>query len=144
MQFLTAFFFCFFAGLSQATEIVREQGFEIQVQPFPSTFLTPEIAKIYGLERSRRQSLLNVVVLQVHTDGSARGAVSASVKGFVKNLIGQTQELSFQEIDEGEGAIYYLAPIRVSNEETIQVSLKVTLEGSPEIDVNFRHKVYVD
>jgi len=135
---------CLWAGLAQAAEVVRGSGFEVQVQPFPSTFLTPEVASTYGFERSRRQALLNVVALTLQPDGTARGAVPAKVTGFVKNLLGQTQELSFREIDEGEGAIYYLAPVRVSNQETIQIVLEVVPQGGRAIDVDFRHQVYVD
>ncbi|MDA0893711.1 MAG: DUF4426 domain-containing protein, partial [Proteobacteria bacterium] len=64
--------------------------------------------------------------------------------GFSKNLLGQTQTLSFQEIDEGKDAIYYLAPVRVSSEEEIQIVLEVIPEAARAIDVNFKHRVYVD
>lgn len=133
-----------FALAQASTEIVRQDGYEVQIQPFPSTFLTPEVANTYGFERSRRQVLLNVVVLKVQPNGLARGAVNASVEGFAKNLIGQTQTLEFKEIDEGEEAIYYLAPVRVSNEETIQVLLTVIPASGKAIDIDFRRKVYVD
>tara|TARA_Y100001978_G_C23327625_1_gene261358 strand:+ start:37 stop:471 length:435 start_codon:yes stop_codon:yes gene_type:complete len=138
-----AMFFCFFS-FAQATEIVREQGFEVQIQPFPSTFLTREVAGIHGFERSRRQALINVVVLNIQPDGQARGAVSAEVTGFSKNLLGQIQTLSFKEIDEGRGAIYYLAPLRVSSEEEIQIALEVLPENAQAIDIRFKHRVYVD
>ena len=138
-----AMFLCFFS-FAQATEIVRELGFEVQIQPFPSTFLTREVAGIHGFERSRRQALINVVVLNIQPDGQARGAVSAEVTGFSKNLLGQIQTLSFKEIDEGRGAIYYLAPLRVSSEEEIQIALEVLPENAQAIDIRFKHRVYVD
>jgi len=136
--------FVFWTSSTQATEIVRDQGFEVQVQPFPSTFLTQDVAGTYGFERSRRQALLNVVVLKIQNDGQARGAIPATVSGFSKNLLGQTQTLTFKEIDEGEGAIYYLAPVRVTSEEEIQVNLEVVPQNARAIDVNFKHRVYVD
>jgi hypothetical protein len=136
--------FVFWTYSTRATEIVRDQGFEVQVQPFPSTFLTQDVASTYGFERSRRQALLNVVVLKIQTDGQARGAIPATVSGFSKNLLGQTQTLTFKEIDEGEGAIYYLAPVRVTSEEEIQVNLEVVPQNARAIDVNFKHRVYVD
>jgi hypothetical protein len=133
-----------FNSAHASTEIVRDNGFEIQIQPFPSTFLTQDVAQTYGFERSRRQTLLNVVVLTVQPDGQARGAVPATVTGFVRNLLGQTQTLTFREIDEGEGAIYYLAPVRVASEEEIQIQLEVIPDGAPAIDVDFKRRVYVD
>lgn len=131
-------------GAHASTEVVRENGFEVQVQPFPSTFLTQDVAQTYGFERSRRQTLLNVVVLTIQADGQARGAVPAEVTGFARNLLGQTQTLTFREIDEGEGAIYYLAPVRVASEEEIQIQLEVIPDGARAIDVDFKHRVYVD
>ncbi len=144
MRFFFIVLFSFLANLSQGAEITRENGFEIQVQPFPSTFLTQKIAATYGFDRSRRQVLLNVVVLKVQSNGEARGAIPAKVIGFSKNLIGQTQDLVFREIDESAGAIYYLAPVRVSNEESLQFTLKITPRNAQVIDINFRHTVYVD
>ncbi len=144
MRFFFIILFSFFASPSQSAEIIRENGFEIQIQPFPSTFLTQKIAATYGFDRSRRQVLLNVVVLKVQSDGEARDAVPAKVTGFSKNLIGQTQDLVFREIDEGAGAVYYLAPVRVSNEESVRFTLKITPRNAQLIDINFRHTVYVD
>lgn len=136
---------CALWGVAHAsTEIVRQNGVEIQIQPFPSTFLTPAVANTYGFERSRRQTLLNVVVLTVQPDGQASGAIPASVAGFAKNLLGQTQALNFREINEGPDAIYYLAPVRVSNQETIQFVLEVVPEGGRAIDVSFRRTLYVE
>ena len=142
-QLIIALLCCWTFG-THATEIVREQGFEVQVQPFPSTFLTQDVASTYRFERSRRQALINVVVLKIQSDGQARGAVAAAVTGFSKNLLGQTQTLTFREIDEGDDAIYYLAPMRVSSEEEIQIVLEVTPVNTRAIDVNFKHRVYVD
>ena len=135
---------CCWTVSTYAAEMVREQGFEVQIQPFPSTFLTQDVAATYGFERSRRQALINVVVLEIQPNGQARGAVAASVTGFSKNLLGQTQTLTFREIDEGDDAIYYLAPLRVSSEEEIQIALEVIPVNAQAIDVNFKHRVYVD
>ena len=144
MRQLIIVLLCCWTFGTNATEIVREQGFEVQVQPFPSTFLMQDVASTYGFERSRRQVLINLVVLKIQPDGQARGAVAAAVTGFSKNLLGQTQTLTFREIDEGDDAIYYLAPVRVSSEEEIQIVLEVTPVNSGAIDVNFKHRVYVD
>ena len=144
MRFVLTVLLSFFSNLCPGLDITRENGFEIQVQPFPSTFLTQKIASIYGFERSRRQVFLNVVVLKIQDDGEARGAVSASVTGFSRNLIGQTQDLIFREINETAEAIYYLAPVRVSSEESVQFTLEIIPENERMIDVNFRHIVYVD
>ncbi|MGA1206751.1 MAG: DUF4426 domain-containing protein [Gammaproteobacteria bacterium] len=128
---------------AQATEIVRVPGIEIRIQPFPSTFLTPDVARQYQLERSRRQTLINLVVVDTSA-GPSGPAIPAQVSGFVRNLLGQTQPLNFKEINEGEGAIYYLAPVRVSSEETLRFAMTVTPRNTAPIEIQFEHRVYVD
>ena len=66
------------------------------------------------------------------------------MSGFVRNLIGQTQPLNFQEINEGEGAIYYLAPVRVASEETLRFTMTITPRDTAPLDIQFEHRVYVD
>ena len=130
-------------SIALATEIVTAPGVEVRIQPFPSTFLTPTIARQYGLERSRRLTLINLVVVDTST-GPSGPAIPAVISGFVKNLLGQTQPLNFQEIREGEGAVYYLAPVRVASEELLRFTMTVTPQDTQPIDIQFEHRVYVD
>ena len=44
------------------------------------------------------------------------GAVAASVTGFLKKIYSDKRKLKFRKIDEGDDAIYYLAPVRVTSE----------------------------
>ncbi len=105
-----------------------------------STFFTPEIAKVYGITRSRYNGLVNISVL----DNSQKGtpAKSVSIVGKAKNNLGQFKELEFKEVKEGS-AIYYLAQVKYNNEETIHFDIQIT-DGTEQQQLKFSQKFYVD
>lgn len=92
-----------------------------------STFLNPEVARQYGLERGARRGFLNIAVLQ--DQGGVSKPVTAQISGAKRNLMQQSTALTFQEVHEGE-AIYYLAPFEFSNAETLRFTLDVQPAGS--------------
>ena len=98
MGYLIALVITCLSLVAHAAEIVREQGFEVQVQPFPSTFLTQDVASLYGFERSRRQALINVVVLKVQADVQDGGVLLGTVNIFLKSVGGQTKVVLIQRI----------------------------------------------
>lgn len=107
---------------------------------FNSTFVQPDVAKIHNIKRSKYESLLNVSLSKVSEDGSLPAAIS----GTVTNLMQQQKTLDFKEINE-ENATYYLAPIRIGNEELLRFSLKVIPEaGGDPLNVTFTQMVYAD
>ena len=77
-----------------------------------STFLTPTIAKTYGIERSRYNGLVNISVLDANLKGNP--AKTVLISGTARNNIGQEKTLDFKEVKEGN-AIYYLAQLHYSN-----------------------------
>ncbi len=105
-----------------------------------STFFTPEIAKIYGITRSRYNGLINISVL----DNTAKGtpAKTVSISGKAKNNLGQFKDLTFQEVKEGN-AIYYLAQVKYNNEETIHFDIMIN-DGKEKQQLKFSQKFYVD
>ncbi|MFL0811362.1 MAG: DUF4426 domain-containing protein [Agarilytica sp.] len=107
---------------------------------FNSTFVLPEVSKSYQIKRSKYESLLNVAVSKKGEIGS----IPAKVSGTTKNLIQQQKQLNFKEISEKD-ATYYIAPIRVANEELLHFTVHVTPENSDEaFVVNFSLTVYAD
>ena len=107
---------------------------------FNSTFLTPEIAKSYGIKRSEYESLINVMVME----NGKNGGVQVALSGTVTNLMQQQKQLQFMEIDE-QDTVYYLAPIRVSGEETVHFNIVATPTGATEpLEVTFTKKLYSD
>ncbi len=105
-----------------------------------STFFTPEIAKVYGISRSRYNGLINIAVLDNTKAGSP--AKTVSISGKAKNNVGQFKNLNFQEVKEGS-AIYYLAQVNYNNEETIHFDLVIT-DGKETQNLKFSQTFYVD
>ena len=130
------------AGAAMASDEVFKRGpFEVRVTPFPSTFLTPDIASTYGLVRSETQALLNLSVYDTRLQSAVK-TVPARISGSHQNLLGQAFDLTFQTIDEGD-AIYYLAPFRISDDEIMRFTIEVTPDGSNQaIDLKFNQTFY--
>jgi hypothetical protein len=105
-----------------------------------STFLTPDIAKTYGITRSKINALVNISVLDNMLEG--KPAKNANVFGTATNLLGQSKTLEFVEVKEGD-AIYYLAELNFSNEEIFRFDIKINTQDSNET-LKFQHKFYVD
>ncbi len=114
----------------------------VHYNAFRSDILTPEIAKAYSLTRRNNRMVVNITVQK--KDGDASKPVKAKVEGFASNLSGQTKNLEFKEIHDGE-AIYYLAQAQVSNRETLKFDIKATPDGETiTAQVNFSQQFYTD
>ena len=105
-----------------------------------STCLTPEIAKAYGIERSRYKGLINISVLDNTQDGYPSKTVN--INGRARNDVGQIKSLDFMEVKEGD-AVYYLAQVSYTNEETIYFDITITDKGKQH-NLKFSQKFYVD
>lgn len=105
-----------------------------------STFFTPEIAKAYGITRSRYNGLVNISVLDNTKAGNP--AKTVSISGQAKNNLGQFKTLEFIEVKEGD-AIYYLAQVSYNDEETLHFTLEIN-DGKEKQTLKFSQKFYVD
>ncbi len=105
----------------------------------PSTFLEADIAKHYGIKRSKYTGIINISVQDKQVKFKA---LAADLSGTGKNLIGQTQILKFKEIVEGD-TIYYIATYPFSNEEIVNFNIKINTQNKTNI-LKFQHKFYVD
>lgn len=118
----------------------QANGYTIHHVVFNSTFVSPEVAKIYGIKRSKYESMLNV---SVNYEGEI-GGIPATISGTVSNLMQQQKNLKFKHIREDQVS-YYLAPVRVANEELLRFRLLITPEGSDEtFEISFQQTVYAD
>ena len=134
--------------LLSGTVFANDQGgqfkqlgdWEVHYIAFPSTFLQPNIAKHYGLERSKYSGVLNISVLDSrHKDKPAQ---QVEIVGQARNLLGNTVSLDFKEVVEGD-AVYYIAPIKFTNEEIYRFNIDLK-QGRQQHTLKFQQKFYVD
>jgi hypothetical protein len=104
-------------------------------------FLTPEIARNYGIQRSKNRVLVTVSVLKGEM-GVAGQPVAANIKAHATNLSDQTKSLNMREIRDGN-AIYYIDTFSVTNEETVDIYIVAQPKsGGPKMDVKFRRQFF--
>jgi hypothetical protein len=117
--------------------------YEVHYMGLSSSFLTPEVAKLYDIPRSGSLGFLNISVLQKSKGGQVPAAVDANVKGTIRNLIGQSRELEFRRIIEGQ-AIYYISTFRFDDGDMYNFDLDVVPSNAKEknFDVKFSQRFY--
>ena len=96
---------------------------EVDYNAYSSTFLQPEVAKLYGIDRSEK---VGVVMVSVYERDAPGVGVEACVSGGAMNSIGQMIRLSFDEIREGD-AIYHIGTFRIGQEEDLTFRLDVEI-----------------
>ncbi|WP_394172532.1 DUF4426 domain-containing protein [Thalassotalea litorea] len=129
------------AYAQQPETYVKQLGkMEVHYIGIPTSFLTPEVAQSYKIERSRYRGLLNIVALDTTSD--EKPALSVGISGTATNLVGQTFKLEFNKITEGK-AIYYLATVDYPNDETYRFDILINNKGD-EQRLKFTQKFYVD
>ncbi len=118
-------------------------NYRVYFSVFNSTFLTPEVAELYGFTRSGSRALINISLVHRSEDGDSLG-LPASVEGAAQNLIMQSTPLNFTEIHDGD-AVYYMAGFRFNNEEPLHFTIEVDHSGtaSPH-EVTFTKTLYRD
>jgi hypothetical protein len=105
--------------------------------------LTPEVARQYGIVRSKSRAMLNVTVLKKNESGLGE-PVPGSVSATAINLTGQLKNLTFREIREGP-AIYYISELAVADGETLIFSIDVTPINEPSrFSVRYKRQFFVD
>lgn len=130
-------------GLVSSSQADAEQkqvlgSWDVHYIALNTTFLTPEVAKQYGIVRSRFNALINISVLD-RTDKTAQSVI---LTGEAKNLIGVVKSLTFKEVTEGK-AIYYLAVLPFSDLERYRISIDIN-DGLEQKTLKFQHKFYAD
>ena len=116
--------------------------YEVHYSVFNSSFLTPEVASVYDIVRSKTKALINISVLKKQPDGS-RVVVPAEVTGSQYDLI-RHDPLTFVEVKE-QDAIYYLSSFEITHKTTIYFTLfiKVSPEQQP-YKLQFNKLLYKD
>ncbi|MGP8308435.1 DUF4426 domain-containing protein [Vibrio sp. YIC-376] len=124
-----------------AEQFKTMKDIEVHYVAFNSTFLTPKVASSYNIKRNGYLAVINISVLDSSTLG--KPALEAKVEGHAKNLIGQTQQLTFREVKEGD-AIYYLAELPITHEETFTFDIDVKAGNKGSGKLQFTQKFFVE
>jgi hypothetical protein len=114
-----------------------------------TSFIPPEVAAGYNIQRSKSRALLNVVLLRKVMDNPGT-PVRATVNARASNLAGQFRKIEMRQIAEAEkdgtlSAVYYIGELRISNQETFDFEIEVTPEGEDRVLlVKYRKQFYVE
>ena len=102
--------------------------------------LEPDVARAYGIVRSKNRVMLTVSVLKEGTTT----VIPAEVTVRTVNLAGQLKNVTMRKIQEQE-AIYYIGETAIANRETLVFNISITPEGATDAsDVRFTRKFYTN
>ena len=105
--------------------------------------LTPEVARQYGIVRSKNRAMLNVSIIKKE-EGTIGQSVPGSVSASVNNLTGQLKNLQLREVKSG-GAVYYIGDVDVADRETLVFNLDATpMNEMSRFSVRFSRQFYTD
>lgn len=118
--------------------------YEIHYNVFNSTFLQPEMARQYNINRSRAIGVVNIAVLKKNPEGGLPTPVAAALEGEVTNQVQQQTRLAFRRIVEGP-AIYYLADFHFSENDPLIFTVRVLGDpGQPPMAIRFSKTLFAD
>lgn len=127
-----------FSASSSAEQKERLGDWDVHYMVLNTTFLTPEVARQYGIVRSKFNALVNISVL----DSQTQAAQIVSLTGNARNLLDTVKPLTFKRVKEGD-AIYYLAPLSFTDRETFRFTINIQL-GNATQTLKFQQEMFVD
>ena len=112
-------------GVAEAAALTSVDP-KIDYNAYNSTFLDPDVARLYGINQSESVGVVMVSVYQA--DGPGIG-VEACVNGASTNMVGQLKQLDFEEIREG-AAIYHISTFIFSDKENLTFNVDVQIPAT--------------
>jgi hypothetical protein len=106
---------------------VSSGAYELHYNAFRTDQLSADMARSYGLERSKNKVLLNVTVLHKEAPGLGK-PIDAAVTVNARNLNGQVKDLQLRRIAEGD-AIYYIGTAGISGSEILVFDISAVPSG---------------
>lgn len=134
------------ASFSASAEQKQVFGdYEVHYMGLNSSFLTPEVAKVYDIPRSGSLGFLNISILQHSKGNPLPAALDAQVVGTIRNLIGQKRELEFRRVREGK-AIYYISTFNFDDGDMYNIDLDIVPSNAKQknFDVKFSQRFYTE
>lgn len=127
----------------QADQSESFGDYTVHYSAFSTDVLSVDIAKLYKIKRSKNRALVNISILK-KVMGTSGTPVKARINGNATNLTQQLRKLDFQELNE-DTAVYYLAVVKISNDETLDFKLNIQPEGENEsYELNFQQDFYTN
>lgn len=115
--------------------------YTVHYNALTTDLIDPAVARAYGIVRSKSRALINVAVLR-KVMGTSGQPVRATVEASATNLSSQLKSVDMRELNEG-GAIYYIGELPVAHDETLDIRIVVTPEGSElKHTTTFRQEFY--
>jgi hypothetical protein len=129
------------AGPAAADSALDTGNYVIHYNALSTDLLQPDVAKVYGIQRSKNRAMLNITVVR---KGEGTGeTVTAEVAASATNLNGQLRKIDLRKVTD-QRAIYYIGEFPVSNGETLDFSVSVKPEGGDQRVLEFRKEFFTD
>jgi hypothetical protein len=100
-------------------------NYELHYNAMRTDRLSADVARAYGIQRSKNRVLLNVTMLRKDADQAPRRPVEGAVSVDAYNLNGQLKDIQMRRISEGN-AIYYIGEVAISGNEILVFDIKAT------------------
>ena len=126
------------------TESSRDFGdYVVHFNAIGTDQLTQEVARQYGIVRSKNRAMLNVSILK-KAEGTMGIPVTGSVAASAVNLAGQLRSIALREIKEGN-AVYYIGETGITDGETLIFTVDATpINEASRFTVRFKKQFFVD
>ena len=117
--------------------------YEVHYNAVRTDLLTPEVARVYAIERSSNRVLLNVSLLSKSEDGRTT-PVDGKVSATAHNLNGQMKDLDLRRITEGD-SVYFIGDVGITGNEILVFNITATPAGASDIlTVQFKREFFAD
>ncbi len=113
----------------------------VHYNAFPSDFLSPAMARTYGITRSRHRAVLNISVMKTQKIGPPK-PVDAQVEARAVNVYQQVKPLALRRIEE-PGAYYHIAEFPVRDQETVNFEITVHVDGRTLGPIKFQQQFFI-
>jgi hypothetical protein len=113
------------ADVLPATESSKDFGdYVVFFNALNTDQLTPDIAREYGIVRSKSRAMLNISIHRKSDNGQTE-AVTGRVLASATNLNGQLKSMTLREVRE-EAAIYYIGELAITDGEVLIYTVDAT------------------
>ena len=133
-------------GVLPATESSKDFGeYVVFFNAIHTDQLSPDIAREYGIVRSKSRALLNVSIHRKLENGQTE-AVTGAVSASAINLNGQLKSMTLREIREDQ-AIYYIGELAITDGEVLIYTVDATPGNEPgqsRFTVRFKKQFFVE